>query len=257
MDNSVRQRLMQANYLMVDREYLVMSTGFTDLDESPNAKTTSRRYINDKSETKSITGYDWSTGFTTDEIITKKVIKFINDVGRLQKLGKDTETYYVIVDKDRQGTAPNTYHARRIQVAIEVKDFKTKDGEMQSSGTLQGKGDPVEGTFDITTRTFTEGWTEPTVGTLTVNSVAGTTTGKTAISVTEPLTAGNSYVYKTAPVLTTPLLGEECYSETGFTAWDGLADIVAVTGNKILIVEVDQNMLSVKAGLATVTSKTV
>jgi DNA polymerase-3 subunit gamma/tau len=35
-----------------------VGTGFTELDESPGAKTTSRRYINDKSETKSISGYN-------------------------------------------------------------------------------------------------------------------------------------------------------------------------------------------------------
>ena len=255
MSDAVRQRLIEVNYLKVKGEFLVMSTGFTELDESPGAKTTSRRYINDKSESKSITGYDWSSGFTADHIPTKKVINYIAEIGKLLKTGADAETDYCIVDKDRPGTAPNTYHARFIHVAIELKDIKTKDGEQQLSGTLNGKGDFVEGTFDITTRTFTPGWTEPTIGTLTLTSAAGTTSGKTVVTVTPSLTSGNSYVYKTAPSLVLPDLNEEIDSELGYTTWDGLAEITATTGNKIMIVEITADSLAVKAGISTVTAK--
>lgn len=254
MSDEVRQRLIEVNYLKVGGEFLVMGTGFTDLDESPNAKTTSRRYINDKSETKSITGYDWSSSFTTDIIPTKKVINFIVNIGKLLKVGADAETDYCIVDKDRPGTTANTYHARMIHVSVETKDIKTKDGEQQATGTLNGKGDIVEGTFDITTRKFTAGWVEPPIVALTVTSLAGTTVGKTAITVTPVLTAGNTYVYKTAASLTEPALYDECSVDYGFTVWDGLAEIAAVTGNKILVVEVDSDSLAVKAGLATVAS---
>lgn len=96
--------------------------------------------------------------------------------------------------------------------------------------------------------------TNAKIGELTVNSVAGTSaSGKTKVTVSPSLSAGNSYKYKTASSVTVPEFGAECKS--GYTAWDGVSEITATTGNKILIVEVDANNKAVKAGPATVASK--
>lgn len=96
--------------------------------------------------------------------------------------------------------------------------------------------------------------TNAKIGELTVNSVAGTSaSGKTKITVSPSLSAGNSYKYKTASSVTVSEFGADC--KTGYTAWDGVSEITATTGNKILIVEVDANNKAVKAGSATVASK--
>lgn len=96
--------------------------------------------------------------------------------------------------------------------------------------------------------------TNAKIGELTVNSVAGTSaSGKTKVTVSPSLSAGNSYKYKTASSVTVPEFGAECKS--GYTAWDGVSEITATTGNKILIVEVDANNKAVKADSATVASK--
>lgn len=96
--------------------------------------------------------------------------------------------------------------------------------------------------------------TNAKIGELTVNSVAGTSaSGKTKVTVSPSLSAGNSYKYKTASSVTVPEFGAECKS--GYTAWDGVSEITATTDNKILIVEVDANNKAVKAGSATVASK--
>lgn len=96
--------------------------------------------------------------------------------------------------------------------------------------------------------------TNAKIGELTVTSVAGTSaSGKTKVTVSPSLSAGNSYKYKTASSVTVPEFGAECKS--GYTAWDGVSEITATTGNKILIVEVDANNKAVKAGSATVASK--
>lgn len=96
--------------------------------------------------------------------------------------------------------------------------------------------------------------TNAKIGELTVNSVAGTSaSGETKVTVSPSLSAGNSYKYKTASSVTVPEFGAECKS--GYTAWDGVSEITATTGNKILIVEVDANNKAVKAGSATVASK--
>ncbi len=92
------------------------------------------------------------------------------------------------------------------------------------------------------------------LGKLTVTSVAGTNTGDTKITVAPELTSGNAYKYKVAANPTIPAYDTSC--TTGYTTWDGRADITATTGQKIVVVEVDSNNKAKKAGMATVTSKT-
>ena len=86
---------------------------------------------------------------------------------------------------------------------------------------------------------------------LTVVSVAGSTSGDTAIYVNPALTSGNSYRYQVAASVTLPVLNSD---QSSLTAWNGTDDITATTGQEILIVEVDGSNLAVKAGKATVTS---
>lgn len=94
---------------------------------------------------------------------------------------------------------------------------------------------------------------DPTLGTLTVNSAAGTEEGDTAITVTPTLTYGNHYVYKTDTSVTLPTEYGEDVSE-GWQSWNGTAEIAATTGNEIGIVESDTNNKAVAAGKTTVTA---
>lgn len=86
---------------------------------------------------------------------------------------------------------------------------------------------------------------------LKVVSVAGTA-GKTLIYVNPALTGGNTYVYKTASNVDLPAL--DTVLTTGWTAWNGAAEITATTGHEIAIVEINATNEAVKGGLATVTA---
>lgn len=88
---------------------------------------------------------------------------------------------------------------------------------------------------------------------LTVTSVAGSTSGSTAITVEPELSSGNSYKYKIAANPTLPTAGQEC--KTGYTAWNGTDEITATAGQKIVIAEVDANSKCVGAGIAAITVK--
>lgn len=90
------------------------------------------------------------------------------------------------------------------------------------------------------------------INSLTITSVAGATAGTTAATVLPALTEGNTYKFKTSTAATIPQYGAATTS--GYTAWNGTADITAVTGNKLVIVEVDANGLVVKAGSVVVAS---
>lgn len=100
----------------------------------------------------------------------------------------------------------------------------------------------------IATIAFDEGGS---LDNLVVTSVAGTASGATKITVSPALTSGNSYKYKVAEDCKLPEYGVNVRT---YASWDGKSDIVAATGQEILIVECDANYRAVKAGIATVTA---
>lgn len=156
----VRERRMQGNYLDCGvsgtAAYEFLGTGFKELNEEPGAKTSGKRYINSKSTSKAITGYEWQSPFSADQIRSERAIEYICAVGELQKTGGEAEADYVIVDLDkREGETGTVYKARKIRVAIEVSKFGDEDGEMTCEGNFLGIGDMVIGTFDTSAKTFT------------------------------------------------------------------------------------------------------
>lgn len=93
----------------------------------------------------------------------------------------------------------------------------------------------------------------PTLGTLTVNSVAGTASGDTKITVNPAKeNANNVYKYKVAAGAVTVGYGQNLRN---WTTWDGKADIKATTGQKITVVECDGTYKALNAGSANVTAR--
>lgn len=90
------------------------------------------------------------------------------------------------------------------------------------------------------------------LGTLTVQSAAGTAVGATKLTVTPALTSGNSYKYKVSDEETTVEAGQNVRV---WKSWDGKSDIVAESGKHIIVAECDKNYGVLKAGSATVTAK--
>ena len=145
-------------YKRQGENFELMGTGFTELNEDPGAQTTSKKYINDKSSTSSITSYEGEHGFTADQIPSEKVIKDLVSIGKERKTGADAEREFVRVDLDEKvegDTTGTVFKARMFTVAAEISSFSDNDGELQVEGTLHDKGDPVMGKFDTKTKTFT------------------------------------------------------------------------------------------------------
>lgn len=159
MADQVTLRHMQANYMNLGTSetpsWKFMGAGFKSLNESPGAQETSKRYINDKSNTTTITGYEFEASYEADMIKSEEVIKEIIDIGKYQKTGALCEREYLMVDLDEAGATEGTFKARKINVAILVDSFGDDDGEMNASGSLKGRGDIVPGEFNPSTLTFT------------------------------------------------------------------------------------------------------
>lgn len=93
----------------------------------------------------------------------------------------------------------------------------------------------------------------PTLGTLTVNSVAGTTSGDTKITVNPAKeNANNVYKYKVGASETSVTYGQNLRN---WSTWDGKADITAANGQKITVVECDGTYKALNAGSANVTAR--
>lgn len=93
----------------------------------------------------------------------------------------------------------------------------------------------------------------PTLGTLTVTSAAGGTSGNTKITVNPAKeNANNVYKYKVATEAVTVGYGQNLRN---WTTWDGKADVKATTGQKITVVECDGTYKALNAGSTSVTAK--
>ena len=118
-----------------------------------------------------------------------------------------------------------------------VLDVEFKASSQDNEGTLVQLVEDIEEVFK----------------TLTVTSIAGSSTGTTKISVMPILTSGRTYVYKTALSIVAPVLNDTL---NDWLVWDGTSEIIATTGNKIGIAEIDASLNCKGYGFATVTSKT-
>lgn len=243
-------------------DWRLLGYGVNSLNETNGAQMEKKTYVNEVTASNTVKSYDSSFAFDFDLVTggegkwDTEAVEDIVDIGESHKIGTDAEREYVRVKMYKPATTGSTryFEARKFNVAVEVTNTNGAGGEqVVCTGNLQCIGDPVVGYFDITTKTFTEGTYSETLGTLTVTSVAGTTTGTTKITIAETLTSGYSYMYKTGSSVTAPSLNDDC--TTGYTPWNGTSDITATTGNTIVIVEVNDQYRAKKAGTATVTSK--
>lgn len=160
-ETGVEQRYQQPDYIDVTGgdempQFELLGVGVTQLDNSPSAQTTSKRYVNQKSATQSIGSYEWTAPLEFDLIRSEKAIQFIADIGENEKTGVEAETLYVKVYLNKPvNLKENTFEARQRRVAVEVAEFSDNDGEIQGSGNLLGKTDWVKGEFNTKTKTFT------------------------------------------------------------------------------------------------------
>ena len=84
------------------------------------------------------------------------------------------------------------------------------------------------------------------LGSLTLTSVEGSESGKTAITVDEQLASiNNTLKYKTGSSATTVTYGMDVKS---WTKWDGRAEITATDGHHVTVVEADPNYKAVRSG---------
>lgn len=138
-------------------EWSLLGAGVTALDENPSAKIETTAYVSDRSASGTITGYENVFPFETQLISDEPAIRFIYDVARDQKTGSEAETDYVRVELFDPEGGGTTFPARKFRVAVEVSSVAGEGTAVVAvSGNLHQVGNFVKGTFDTSTKTFTE-----------------------------------------------------------------------------------------------------
>ncbi len=156
---NVTKRHEFADYLNIQTEeepkFVLMGTGFTTLDENPGAQTSKKKYVNEAASSSSITSYESVFPFVSDLIIQQEAVLALYHVGRNHLTGSDAEFPYVRVELwDRVEGQENEFAARLFTVSAEISSISGED-EISVSGNLNAVGDPIDGSFNTTTRVFT------------------------------------------------------------------------------------------------------
>lgn len=156
-----------ADYLGVDGTYELMGLGFDSLNESPNAQSNSKTYINQKTQSSFVKSYQREFPYSADLIKSEKALMALYNVSRNELTGADAMFEYVRVDlydpmleanTEGEMTASTTkFKARKFIVSCEVSSNSGNGGEaMATSGTLKTFGNMVKGIFDTKELKFTE-----------------------------------------------------------------------------------------------------
>lgn len=155
----VVQRHQIADYLNIGTSespnWVLMGVGFTSLNENFGAESESSKYVNEASESSSVTSYKSVFPFEAHLIKSQEAVNALYTVGRNHLVGAEAEFEYCRVELfDGKASADSTYAARKFLVSAEISSI---EGEKKQSvkGNLNAVGDPVNGYFNTKTPAFT------------------------------------------------------------------------------------------------------
>lgn len=154
----------------------------------------------------------------------------------------------------------------KVKFSEPSEDYATRGESIEyKTPSITGRASAVDGGGWKETETFAteaeaKNWIYgkfgKAMGTLNVQSAAGTATGKTKLTVTPEKGGSSSYMYKTGQNVTPPGYNDVCNANSGWTPWDGTAEISAKQGDKIVVVEIlTDGSTAIKSGETTATVK--
>lgn len=151
----IAQRTQRWNFLDVSDEgattpvWKRMGTGFTQLDENPNAQTENTQYINMESENIDTTSYAPNYAVNADLIYADEAIKRIYDIANQRKTYGGAVVKMLTVDVfDKRSDGSYGAKVENLAVAITgINGSKSGAGKMVMTGNLNGQGDGAYGTY--------------------------------------------------------------------------------------------------------------
>lgn len=136
-------------------KYSLIGDGVTEQTISYNPQTSEETYIHQDSGNTDIESYKPTINNPMTAIKGDEVFEYVDDIRVKRKVLDEAVTDIVIVYlyKDATGSA---YPAEKNRCAVQIDDFGGAGGESAKLNfTLNLQGDPIQGTFDPKTKTFT------------------------------------------------------------------------------------------------------
>ena len=129
----------------------------TEMTESSNPTEQEKQYIHQKSKITKTTGYSNEFPITMDMVKGDKVFENFYEKFYQRKTGNDLNIDHYIVNLwEPVAEQDGTYKCRKIRQTCEITEANGAAGEQkQIKGSLKG-GDFVYGTFNVSTKTFSE-----------------------------------------------------------------------------------------------------
>lgn len=137
--------------------YAIIGPGVTELSIAYNPQTSTNQYIHEDVANTDMTGYQPNAPVTGQAVPGDAVFDFVNDMRQSLPIGSDAYTDVVLVDIFGKKTG-GAYAAQRQPVSIQIDSYGGPASDPLSIGyTINWRGSAVNGTFDPSTKTFTEG----------------------------------------------------------------------------------------------------
>lgn len=135
--------------------YSLIGSGVTAGSIAYNAKVEEETYIHEDNATMTIEGYAPKLPLEAVAVTADPVFEFIDGLRIARAVLDDAETDVVNVWAYKAG-GPTAYPAEKQTVAIQIDDFGGDGGSSTKINyTINYIGDPVAGTFNVSTKAFT------------------------------------------------------------------------------------------------------
>jgi hypothetical protein len=138
-------------------ENITLGGVITEMTESSNPTESEKQYIHQKSKSTSVTGFSNEFPITMDMVKGDAVLEDFYNIFYERATGSDAKRDHYIVNLwEPVDNQENTYKCRKINQTVEITEANGGAGEQkQITGSLKG-GDFVYGTFNTSTKKFTE-----------------------------------------------------------------------------------------------------
>ncbi|MEG0873040.1 MAG: hypothetical protein RSG48_03665 [Clostridia bacterium] len=136
-------------------------TGFTDNGKSLNPSTYERKYVDEKTTRKDVTGYAAEIAYTFDRYTNNEVHNLVANVHDLEQNG--VMVPIVAVNLNEKGTAAGAFKARKRLYSVLPDGDGDGTDAYQYSGTFGSNGDLIEGEATTTDKWKTCKFTANTV----------------------------------------------------------------------------------------------
>lgn len=136
--------------------YVLLGDGITSLTEEFNAETETKQYINQANGTTNVKSYTPSISVEKEYIKDEQLQLWLDNKVKTLPTGSDADTDYIRLNIFDTTVTESVYNAVKRKCTISIDSIGGDAGsELMNSFTIGGKGDGVQGTFNVSTGVFT------------------------------------------------------------------------------------------------------